>query len=492
MKSFLLSSLKHQIAVFAIFALAIGALWYLAAVLATLDEWQVANARAKKWDAGQGDRCTTLFSAAEQEVQAIDRGRCRLRADADAYFTCDKLAPSQRGLCRLKAELDAMSSCNASEALRRAELVAATLNSDCPHFSSGGTTAHIPTLAPQRPPGPLALYALEANGTSILGLFTAYLTLLAGMTLTGDIAKRFLVDNHVGWWRLTLVASIVSAACILGWCLYQNIDPEKALAGAFVAFCVAGIATVYGRATYRWVAKGFSGDTFVANTAPTVHQKNLGATKLVTETTSEPKPPSVAQMRASSIQAMATVGKFWPRLWARCIDLTLCWIVASAIGSVLPEIRAIFPNLLGVFADLIVGMTLLCGTVFFYESVLISRFGTTPGKALFGLYVISADSGFPSIAAAKQRAWTYLKLGLYLCFYVPFLQIFGAFTAWRRGDISQPWDLAARTVTLQTPIGPLRFVFATLLAISLFALMLGASRVAKEMTKDDIRRAVLR
>lgn len=136
-------------------------------------------------------------------------------------------------------------------------------------------------------------------------------------------------------------------------------------------------------------------------------------------------------------------------------------------------------------------MAFVCAAVFLYEWLFVSRLGATPGKMLFGISVSSVDGGLPSSEQAKRRAWSFLKSGLYFCLYVPVLQVLGAVTAWRRKEAAQPWDMAARTFTGQKPIGLTRFIAAALLAFCMFSLMVGLSKVAKEATKEEVRRSVI-
>ncbi|WP_374378010.1 RDD family protein [Pseudomonas fluvialis] len=80
-----------------------------------------------------------------------------------------------------------------------------------------------------------------------------------------------------------------------------------------------------------------------------------------------------------------STAQFWPRLWARCIDLTLCWLLGSVAAVILPDIRSIFPGVGGVITDLLLGMAFICSAVFLYEWQFVSRFGATPGKMLLGI-----------------------------------------------------------------------------------------------------------
>lgn len=83
----------------------------------------------RKWKSGQGERCERLFSDAEKEVAANDRGRCDFKGDFTAY-----------------------SQCKDADKARRVQLVDATARSDCPAYSIG-RYGEIPVLVPKHPPG---------------------------------------------------------------------------------------------------------------------------------------------------------------------------------------------------------------------------------------------------------------------------------------------------------------------------------------------------
>lgn len=147
--------------------------------------------------------------------------------------------------------------------------------------------------------------------------------------------------------------------------------------------------------------------------------------------------------------------------------------------------------MVGIIIDLLVGIFFICIAVFFYEFFFITRFGATPGKMLFGLTVVSVDGGLPLAAASRKRALFYLGSGLDLCLFVPYFQFIGAFMAWRRRHGSQPWDLAARTFTMQKHIGSIRYSISTVLAIFIFTSMIISSMVAKQIAKNEVREAVM-
>lgn len=475
MKSFLLSPFKHRLKVVSAVSLLLVLAWYALLIVTSIDGWKGAQEDARIWRSGQKEKCERLFRLAEDEVAAIDKGRCGYNGNLSGYSQC--------------LDLDKK---------RRAELVQAITKSGCPifDFSVYGGRGEIPLLIQRHDPEPLPIHALESRGLHLPILPAALFGLAAVLMLLSDFAKRVVNESNLGWRRLTVVASVVCAVVVAGLWLHDGEGERQTLAAAIVALCVSAASLVYGRAAFLWVADGFSsgnGESRRAVAAVPVPMREQVSAEAVSEPVQmDHEPPCEASVAVGEPKAPSvSIASFWPRLWARCVDLTLCWFVGSLAAVVLPDLRSMLPGMTGIMADLITGMAFICAAVFLYEWLFVCRLGATPGKMLFGISVSSVDGGLPSSDASKRRAWVFLKSGLYLCFYVPVLQILGAVMAWRRRDAAQPWDMAARTFTGQKPIGLARLISAALLAFCMFSLMVGVSKVAKEVTKEEVRRSVL-
>jgi len=88
----------------------------------------------------------------------------------------------------------------------------------------------------------------------------------------------------------------------------------------------------------------------------------------------------------------------WRRYWARCLDFSL-------YGTLVSLLLADFQNRL---------LYIPIGTLFallLIESALLSLFGTTVGKAIFGIRVRDPEGGNLSYSAALERTWTVLWEG---------------------------------------------------------------------------------
>ena len=491
MKSFLLSSFKQQVKVFALISFLVVAGWYGLLVVTSIDDWNAAVESFQQWNSGQKQKCERLFATTGKEIAAIDSGRCDGSTDG-----VDSLNPdSFENMVRMSKMSKLRVECDGKEKARRAELIATQLASGCPTYSFRiGGNVEVSLSPKEQAPAPLIVYAVKSNNLRFPIFPIAFLGLTIAMLFLGDVSKRVITDNHSGWKRLTLVGSILFGVVVSGWWLQDGERGEDAMFAGISAICIAVVAFVYGRLIFRWVAEGFVVES--RNTVATITvepQEQILNRKIGQAVTTQSVITKAEDfIRENETQGMASVGaRFWPRLWARCVDLSLCWLIGSVVASLLPNIRTLLPGVGGVIVDLLIGMAFICGSVFFYESFFISRFGATPGKMLFGLTVVSVDGGFPLPAASRKRALFYLGSGLELCLFVPYFQILGAVMAWRRRNVSQPWDLAARTFTIQKPIGSFRFSMSTAFAVFIFASMIIASMLSKQVTKNEFRESVI-
>jgi uncharacterized RDD family membrane protein YckC len=147
------------------------------------------------------------------------------------------------------------------------------------------------------------------------------------------------------------------------------------------------------------------------------------------------------------------------RFWARWFDLYLfagvwwlaMWAAGRNIGETLNNPWIILFQYIPWFV---------------LETVLLHRFGTTPGKWLLGLKVVNDDGTLLSLAEATRRSARVLFLGIGFGWGVLALicQIMAFFTAKRLG---RPlWDHAAGQHVETSPLSPLRI---TTYVIGLFA-----------------------
>lgn len=88
----------------------------------------------------------------------------------------------------------------------------------------------------------------------------------------------------------------------------------------------------------------------------------------------------------------------WRRYWARCLDFSL---YSTLVSFLLRDFQygVLYAPIAALFALLLI------------ESALLSMFGTTVGKAIFGIRVTDLEGGKLSYSTALERTWTVLWEG---------------------------------------------------------------------------------
>jgi uncharacterized RDD family membrane protein YckC len=501
MRSFLKapSSRRLTISVVISLTLVVGLFGFL--MLATLGDWRKAADEHQKWLSGQKERCESLIEQAKAEIKAINAGQCSVEAGIQSVG-CREAKTNVMAAFFNAAEL--------SECPVSGTKLSLWLARQCPpgarcpgpelEESDADTLSRIDSeslLHAPRPPPPLLEYALSSRGMElpIIPLGIAVLTAL--LFAISDVGRRIILEPHVGWRRLILVLSVAAAAAAGCWRSWQGYDDW--LEYGLVSFIVALLSLIYGRAVFLWVAAGFGRPAPLG--WPTPAETSESAGPAAAPAFGRPQPAEIQSVPGAvvfgsvlSTNPAWTAATFWRRFWARCVDLPVCWlaglVVSSLVWAFLLEIRSLGP--FGVLLNTLVGLAFICVAVFFYEAFFVSRFSATFGKMLFGITVSSVEDRHPSWDEAKRRAWSYLKSGLFFLFLFPFLQVFGAFAAWRRREESQPWDTAARTHVRQKPVGKLLFGAAVLVSVLLIVSILAINKTLKEYAIQDIVRSIQR
>lgn len=470
MRSLFLASLPQRIALSAFISIVLVLGWLGLLVLSSVDGWRDAGQRFDKWNSGQGARCERLFAQVEAELEAIAKGRCMHLSIIDPAYKA----------------------CGAAEDRRKTELIDSLYTSDCP-TSSDWRLGPKPVLAALSEPSSLLEYSLDTKNLNTPAVPAGFLGLTALLLVLWDASRRLLVEGHAGWRRLMLVMSVLTAAAVIGYYFWDGEDLQETLTIALLAFFAALLVLIYGRWVYLWVVAGFQGrkvtpPPLLTPPAPKVTPKVL----VPPQATSEHPAEAPVRLVTEVPTARFPLAAYWPRFWSRCIDLPIGWVIGSIFAAFLPDSRSLVPGMFGIILDLSLSMAIICLVIFAYEAFFVGQFGATPGKMLFGLSVQSTDNRMPTGNEARRRAWGYLKSGLYFTLFLPILQIFGAASAWKRRDGSQPWDMTAKTFVRQAPIGPVRFGIATVFAFCFITAMVGSQMVLKEITKKEVRESVLR
>lgn len=92
----------------------------------------------------------------------------------------------------------------------------------------------------------------------------------------------------------------------------------------------------------------------------------------------------------------------WPRLWARSFDVLVYALpVGMIIGMLFPQLFY-YEIFQGPFGDLAAGIVVL-PVIMVIDAVIISLTGTSPGKAIAGLRVVTMEARKPSMETSLMR-----------------------------------------------------------------------------------------
>lgn len=164
----------------------------------------------------------------------------------------------------------------------------------------------------------------------------------------------------------------------------------------------------------------------------------------------------------------------WRRLFARTVDIctagfVLFLLLIFAFSAVMPEQAAGFAK--AIENPIIAGIVLYLIWVP-AEAVLLSLFGTTPAKWLFGISVVHPSGDLLSFSEALNRSFLVFVQGV--GFGIPFVALFTQLFAYRRLTKTGTtlWDTSTSAVVLHKKWGIFRAlactaaVFAVLILIS--------------------------
>lgn len=126
----------------------------------------------------------------------------------------------------------------------------------------------------------------------------------------------------------------------------------------------------------------------------------------------------------------------WRRYFARMLDLFLYSLLWSMFLAFVLHVNLSNRSGLGILLDSVVGLLLMI----FLEPLLLSRFGTTLGKAIFGLKLQDPNGERLSYGEGLQRTWSVLGHGMGYC-----IPIYNLVRLWKSYDLcsrqeEQPWD----------------------------------------------------
>ncbi len=168
----------------------------------------------------------------------------------------------------------------------------------------------------------------------------------------------------------------------------------------------------------------------------------------------------------------ARADRAWPRFWARQFDTAICWGIATGTASLLgmaPPVR--LPNLLIAIA---VGAMLVGVLHLVYEALMLTAFGTTIGKSVFGLRVQTRSGKKAEFSRLFRRSLGAWLWGSYAYVLFPLATLF----AWKKSydefrlNGRTYWDKQSRTRVMGAVLPMWHLSAGAALAIAAYGIVL--------------------
>lgn len=171
----------------------------------------------------------------------------------------------------------------------------------------------------------------------------------------------------------------------------------------------------------------------------------------------------------------------WRRLFARTVDictagLVLFMLLIFAFSATMPELAAGFAKAIEnpIIASVVLYLIWLPA-----EALLLSLFGATPAKWLFGIRVAHPGGNLLSFAAALNRSFLVFVQGV--GFGIPFVALFTQLFAYRRLTKTGTtlWDTSTTAVVLHKKWGVFRALVCTAAVFAVLMLMSALNAAGK-------------
>ncbi len=180
----------------------------------------------------------------------------------------------------------------------------------------------------------------------------------------------------------------------------------------------------------------------------------------------------------------------WNRLWARFIDYTLflVFFYASLVFVALHGLPLTFFDnaLIETLASFVISIALLI----LYEAAWISTFGTTPGKALFSIKILTNFDYNLSFKQALRRAFSVLASGFAFLVLFPIIPMFAMWESYKaiKNTGVAKWDKAEKHQVIHKPMGSIRLHFGVAIGIISVIILSSVHIVAGQLNKELIKK----
>ena len=169
----------------------------------------------------------------------------------------------------------------------------------------------------------------------------------------------------------------------------------------------------------------------------------------------------------------------WLRYFARTIDMTIgilfIGVISGIVFEIIISILGYSQNFLLEIPELIL-IIFLITIYFFIEASIISKFGTTPAKKLFGIKICDSNGEKLDYKISLQRGFILWFKGL--AFSIPLISLITLAIAYNtyKDEGKTSWDETLNVIVSYQKISTIRFVIGIIIWIITFALNIAMIR----------------
>ncbi len=155
--------------------------------------------------------------------------------------------------------------------------------------------------------------------------------------------------------------------------------------------------------------------------------------------------------------------KAWSRYFARIIDMTVGITIIGIIVGISLNILNFYGSAIHI-PDIL--MTVLLSIIYLLiEPIMISKFGTTPSKKLFGISIISSNNEYLNYSISMQRGFFMWAKGL--AFTIPIISLIALSITYSNftNEGVTSWDKSCDAKVIHKKISKFRFIIGIILWI---------------------------
>ena len=179
----------------------------------------------------------------------------------------------------------------------------------------------------------------------------------------------------------------------------------------------------------------------------------------------------------------------WNRFWARSIDYTLFLVVfyILVVFLALQELSLTFSD--NILLEMLFWFVISNVLLVLYEAAWISTFGTTPGKALFSIKIVTNFGYNLSFKQALDRAFSVLASGFAFLIFFPVIPMFTMWSSYKeiKNTGVAKWDKTEKHKVAHKPVGNIRLWLGVILGVVSVIMLSSVHIIVRQINKEQLK-----